>query len=175
EQIFIPLDNEELRLAGAAGIFERTLYDEHHEPQPPEKIYTIKPYMKTEVTALSIGDFAIVGVPGELYPELALEDPDGTRYYQDPQDPGADFLGTPCSVPIEHHLRAAGYSMWVVLGLANDELGYIIPKCQFDREPPYCYGRDSPQYGEELSVGPEAAPLVVEAAARAISAVTEEY
>ena len=49
----------------------------------------------------------------------------------------------------------------MIIGLANDEIGYIIPKTQWDAKPPYAYGRDKePQYGEENSGGPEVAPAI---------------
>jgi hypothetical protein len=50
--------------------------------------------------------------------------------------------------------------MKFVFGLANDEIGYIIPKSQWDREPPYLYGSEKPVYGEINSVGPETASLI---------------
>jgi hypothetical protein len=51
----------------------------------------------------------------------------------------------------------------MLIGLANDELGYIIPKRQWDEKPPYCYGRKKPQYGEANSCGPETAPTICSA------------
>jgi hypothetical protein len=42
-----------------------------------------------------------------------------------------------------------------VLGLANDEIGYIIPKSQWDVKAPFAYGREKAQYGEENSPGPK--------------------
>jgi len=49
----------------------------------------------------------------------------------------------------------------MMVGLANDELGYIIPKSQWDKKPPYAYGRTkAPQYGEENSPGPDVAPTI---------------
>jgi hypothetical protein len=44
------------------------------------------------------------------------------------------------------------------LGLANDEIGYILPKSQWDAEKPYVYEKD--QYGEENSGGPEVGPAI---------------
>jgi hypothetical protein len=48
----------------------------------------------------------------------------------------------------------------MIIGLANDELGYFIPKRQWDEKPPFCYGLKKAQYGEQNSVGPEAAPII---------------
>jgi hypothetical protein len=50
----------------------------------------------------------------------------------------------------------------MIVGLANDELGYIIPKRQWDEKPPFAYGRTSAQYGEINSVGPDTAPILCE-------------
>ena len=50
-----------------------------------------------------------------------------------------------------------------IIGLCNDELGYIIPISQWDQDPPFAYGRDKPQYGEVNSTGPRTAPIILEA------------
>lgn len=50
-----------------------------------------------------------------------------------------------------------------VLGLCNDELGYIIPMSQWDEKPPFAYGRERAQYGEINSAGPRVAPIVIDA------------
>jgi hypothetical protein len=49
--------------------------------------------------------------------------------------------------------------MW--LGLANDEIGYVIPKRQWDYKPPYAYGRKERQYGEINSCSSDAAPILM--------------
>jgi hypothetical protein len=50
-----------------------------------------------------------------------------------------------------------------VFGLANDEIGYIIPKSQWDEKPPYAYDRKEPQYGEINSCGYDVAPVITSA------------
>ena len=52
-----------------------------------------------------------------------------------------------------------------VIRLASDEVGYIIPKRQWDEKSPYCYGRAKSQYGEINSCGPETAPILMKALA----------
>jgi hypothetical protein len=47
-----------------------------------------------------------------------------------------------------------------VIGLANDEIGYIIPQSEWDEDKPYIYGSKEPLYGEINSVGPQAAPII---------------
>lgn len=46
------------------------------------------------------------------------------------------------------------------LCLSNDEIGYIIPKSEWDVEKPYLYNSKRDFYGEENSLGPETAPLL---------------
>jgi hypothetical protein len=49
----------------------------------------------------------------------------------------------------------------MMIGLANDEIGYIIPRTQWDVKKPYAYGRTkAPQYGEQNSPGPDIAPAI---------------
>ena len=47
-----------------------------------------------------------------------------------------------------------------VVGLANDEVGYIMPRTHWDTEAPYSYGSQKPFYGEINSLGPEAGPTL---------------
>ena len=98
-----------------------------------------------------------MGIPGELYPELVSGD------IPDPPVPNVDFP----EAPLEPHATALmGDAPWILCGLANDEIGYIIPKRQWDSAPPYAYGRSTPQYGEINSCSPEVAPIVMETLAQ---------
>jgi hypothetical protein len=76
----------------------------------------------------------VIAVPGEIYPELVRGG------IQDPQDPAANFPGA-AKEPVLFDAVASGKRM--IFGLANDEVGYIIPKSQWDTKAPYCYGRQS--------------------------------
>jgi hypothetical protein len=61
----------------------------------------------------------------------------------------------PCCGKRKGHLN-------IIVGLANGELGYIIPKNQWDKKPPYAYGRTKgPQYGEENSPSLDVAPTIL--------------
>jgi hypothetical protein len=105
---------------------------------------------KSEVDMVRIGDIEIVTVPGELYPEI------GNGGVEAPA--GADFACAPVEVPpLRSKMRG---KLNMIIGLANDELGYFVPKSQWDTKPPYAYGRSKPQYGEENSPGPDAAGVV---------------
>ena len=93
-------------------------------------------------------------IPGEVYPELVL------GKVQDPVDPGADFPDAPVEPSLYGQL-AGPHRM--VVGLGNDELGYILPKRQWDEKPPFAYGLQRAPYGEINSLGPETAPLLCNA------------
>jgi hypothetical protein len=104
---------------------------------------------RSEVDVARIGDLEILTVPGELYPEIAeggIEAP-----------AGQDFPIQPVEVPpLRGEMKGR---MNMIFGLANDEIGYIIPKSQWDAVPPRAY-KEKGQYGEENSGGPDVAPIV---------------
>ena len=153
--ILLPVDNNLYRLAWTLGTLKRSLYRWDGDPTPKEFVTTTdvaKPVaVKTEVGYLRLGDLEIAVIPGEIYPELVLD------RVQNPVDPGADFPMAPIEPAIYPALTAKHR---MLIGLGNDELGYIIPKRQWDDKPPYCYGLKKAQYGEENSLGPETAPIV---------------
>jgi hypothetical protein len=91
--------------------------------------------VSTEVNLLKIGPLWLASVPGELLPKLGIV--------------------------LKESMRRAGAGAAGVIGLANNELGYILPKEDF-RYPlnPFMPGR---HYEETMSVGREIGPLVMEA------------
>ncbi|MFT5406158.1 MAG: hypothetical protein ACI9DF_005016 [Verrucomicrobiales bacterium] len=105
---------------------------------------------KSEMDALRFGDIEILTIPGEIYPEIV----DGG--IEAPQ--GADFPGEPIETPPVRPQMTGKLNL--VVGLANDEIGYILPKTQWDTKAPYTYGRDKAPYGEINSGGPELGPLI---------------
>jgi hypothetical protein len=107
--------------------------------------------VRTEVGYLKLGDLEVAAIPGEIYPENVL------NKVQNPADPGADFPNAPVEPAIYDQLKSKHK---MLIGLANDELGYFIPKRQWDVKEPFCYGLKKAQYGEINSVGPDAAPII---------------
>lgn len=91
----------------------------------------------------------IATVPGEIYPELV----NGgiTRY------PGADFPAASFEPVLRRHMKSR-YQF--IFGLANDEIGYLIPKAEWDNKAPWLRDRPHRWYGEINSVGPDAAGAV---------------
>jgi hypothetical protein len=105
--------------------------------------------MRTEVALVTMGDASIACVPGEIYPEIVnggIEHP-----------AGADFDIEPVEVPPLRELMPGHLKF--VFGLANDELGYLIPKSEWDVKPPRLYGSRG-VYGEVNSCGPNAAAVI---------------
>jgi len=153
--VFIPLENRLFRLATFLGVLDRQVYS---DGQPATSVFGAD--LRAEIGYLRLGDAEALLVPAEIYPELVL------GRIQDPQDPGADFPGAPRERAL-FTLLESEYKL--VLGLANDEIGYVLPRSQWDAKPPFAYGRKEDQYGEVNSVGPSAAPRLAEAFARLLS------
>lgn len=132
----LPINNHLFKLATALGVLNRGT--------------TGWMKMRTELAVLQIGPVSMVTIPGEAYPEIingGIEAPEGN-----------DFGLSPAELPPVRELMPGKYKF--VFGLANDEIGYIIPKSQWDVKAPYTYNREDSPYGEENSLGPETAPLL---------------
>ena len=61
----------------------------------------------------------------------------------------------------ENWFRLCRYAR--VIGLAHDEIGYVLPKSQWDAEPPFTYDYQDASYGEIMSLGPNTAPQLSQA------------
>ncbi|MBP3956551.1 neutral/alkaline non-lysosomal ceramidase N-terminal domain-containing protein [Gemmata sp. G18] len=155
QELLVPVENNVYRLAWSFGTLDRTMYSWEGTPTPKKFVATkdiAKPVaVKTEVGYLKLGELEVAAIPGEIYPELVL------GKVQNPADPGADFPDAPIEPAIYEQLKGKHR---MLIGLANDELGYFIPKRQWDDKAPFCYGLKKSQYGEMNSVGPEAAPII---------------
>ena len=77
---------------------------------------------------------------------------------------GYSFAIQPVEVPPLRELMPGRVKF--LLGLANDEVGYLLPKTQWDRQPPFTYGAKNAPYGEINSCGPDAAGSVHAALAK---------
>jgi hypothetical protein len=140
--VSIPVSNRSFAMAAQAGLFKG-----RKAMLAGMTISTPVGYLKLSAAGKPVLEAALI--PGELYPEASLG---GTVC-----DAAADFPDAPVEPPLKKMLSAP-YRM--LFGLANDEIGYIIPKCEWDEKPPYTFGAAKPHYGEVNSVGPEAAPLI---------------
>jgi hypothetical protein len=166
--IFAPMHNDRFRVGGAAGVYmgRKPLYTdgkidstiaEKEFPGFGKLKYATGKDTQTEVDYIALeytgGIIAeIATVPGEIYPELVNG---GIARY-----PGADFPEAPFEPAVRGHL-ASRYQF--IFGLANDELGYIIPKAEWDDEPPWLQNKKDRWYGEVNSAGPDIAGAVTKA------------
>jgi len=104
----------------------------------------------SEVAFIELGDATITGIPGELYPEIAVGG------IENPQ--GADYIMAAQEIP---HLRSQlPGKLNLMVNLANDAIGYIIPKSEWDNEAPWIYDETEETYGEVVSLGPNTAPII---------------
>jgi hypothetical protein len=147
--LFVPLENRLFRLALFLGVLDRQVYS-----RGKRATSVFGDDLMTEIGYLRLGDAEVLLVPAEIYPELVLGG------IQDPQDKGADFPGAPRERAL-FTMLSSEYKL--VFGLAGDEIGYVIPRSQWDAKAPFAYGRAEDQYGEVNSVGPKAAPRLAEA------------
>ncbi len=132
----LPIDNNGFLLAPVIGLIDRG--------------HSRWKHFRTEVALLTLGDASIACIPGEIYPEIVnggIERP-----------PGGDFPMDPLEVPPIRDLMPGKIKF--IFGLANDEIGYIIPKSEWDQKSPYLYDAKKPPYGEINSVGPDTARLI---------------
>jgi hypothetical protein len=168
DTVFVPMHNAGFRAAEAAGVFagRKPFYtngeldpvtEKHDLPGVGRVDFAIGHDIQTEVDYIQLrsrGNAAaeIVTIPGEIYPELV--NGGVTRYA------GADYP----EAPLEPVLREQFKTRYqFIVGLGNDEIGYLIPKVEWDEEPPWLKNAAEPWYGEVNSVGPEAATTVLKA------------
>ncbi len=166
--ISAPLENKLYQSARMMGLLKRNGRVWTGDSEELGELLTKKnakedPALETEVAYMRLGELGVACIPGELYPELVY------GQIQDPVDPGADFPDAPLEPSIVEILPEERF---LLIGLANDEIGYIIPRRQWDAVEPFAYGRDNDQYGEENSIGSEAAPIVMEALRKRVAEVT---
>jgi hypothetical protein len=156
--LVLPVDNKLYLLGKRLGVLDRAMEhwtgDPIQPPTPPTGRDDERVAVRTELAWLKLGELEIAVIPGEIYPELMRGKVD------DPPDPGADFPDAPIEPAIYSQLKSP-YRM--IVGLGNDELGYIIPKRQWDEKPPFTHGQTKAPYGEINSLGPDTAPILCEA------------
>jgi hypothetical protein len=162
KEIFIPLQNERFRIGAAMKVLaERQMYlngkpnnevQETNVPGVGKVKMPVGTDIKSEVNLVEIGPAQIATIPGEIYPELV----NGgiTRY------PGADFPDAPFEPVIREHMKSK-YKF--AIGLGNDEIGYIIPQCEWDEKEPWLNNAQNRPYGEVNSCGWKAARIICEA------------
>ena len=141
----LPFKNTMFRIAAIIGLMDRGM--------------TGRWKVRTEMAAFALGPASFLTIPGEIYPEIVnggIEAP-----------AGRDFEIMPQEVPPLRTKMPGDFKF--VIGLANDELGYIIPKSEWDNKKPWMYDGKKEFYGEENSMGPETAPIIYNEASELLS------
>ncbi len=156
--IAVPLDNMLYQVARAMGVLQREGIEWTGDSETLGKPISVKnsraaAAVETEVAYLRLGELHIACIPGEIYPELVY------GKFQEPVEANVDFPDAPLEKSVASILPG---DKWLLFGLANDEIGYIIPKRQWDQRGPFAY-TGKRQYGEINSCGPEVAPIVMRA------------
>ncbi len=161
----LPVDNYGFQAMFLSGIFDREILDwDSSEVISEDNL----PWIRTELVHLEVGPLELLTIPGELLPELALGGYDGSATGSDQAtliDPGnenpPDLSQAPDGPYLEDHLASA--DPWL-LGLGNDEIGYIIPPYDFqlDEVNPYFDEPPGDHYEETNSLGARTAPMLEE-------------
>jgi hypothetical protein len=145
----VPMDNPAFMLYKFLGILDNTAV----------KAESATGYgVKTELSLVMLGDVALALIPGEIFPELVY----GGEY----GDANPDGVNPK---PLRDIAAEYGIENLLIVGLANDEIGYIVPPSDFliNETLPYLErirdykGED--HYEETNSVGPMAADVIARA------------
>lgn len=122
--------------------------------------------VETELSVLQLGDLTTALIPGEIFPELVYG-----GVYGDANPEGVNPTAL-CDIAAEF-----GAEDLLVIGLANDELGYIVPPSDFllNKNMPYIEKtmdyKGENHYEETNSVGPRCAEAIAEAFRAALEAL----
>lgn len=127
-EFYMDSDNTALRGLNSAGVFDLPTYAGAESwgsdpSQYSDGVYTRRdgPQFRTEMIAVQFGPALFLTVPGELFPELEIGG------YGRPECPAAD-TGAPYEPVISEQFDA---KYQFILGLGQDELGYIVPGYDF--------------------------------------------
>lgn len=124
--------------------------------------------VETEVSVLLLDDLAVTLIPGEIFPELVR----GGQYGKaNPEGKNP--------VPLQKIAEEQGIENMLIVGLANDEIGYIVPPSDFlvNEKMPYLekivdYTGEN-HYEETNSIGPECANVIAQAFEAALNSLKE--
>lgn len=111
--------------------------------------------VETEVAVLQLGDISVALIPGEIFPELVYggEYGDVSSENENPQ-------------PLKQIAKEQGYEDLLIIGLANDEIGYIVAPSDYmvNAEKPYFEKamdyKGENHYEETNSIGIQSAYII---------------
>lgn len=162
QELFVPVENSVLSIAGRVHIIEADWYA---NAALPKKIC-----LKTEMTYINFGGIPMLLIPCELFPELAF----GGYLSEEESAEGKSPSVNPTPLT-----EIAGEKELLIFGLANDELGYVLPPNDFLLHPTQPYleiprdrlGRR--HYEETNSLGPQTAQCLADCLASMMKKIKE--
>ncbi len=126
--------------------------------------------VQSELSVLQIGDVSLLLIPGEIFPEFVYGGGDiHIKVNPEAEDPE----------PLGDIAERFGIEKLLVVGLANDELGYIVTPTDFllNAEKPYVEKtmdyKGENHYEETNSVGPECAACIAKAFENALETLQD--
>ena len=173
-ELFLPIDNHSFQAMFLMGVFDRETFNYDKQANLTDSNI---PEVLTEMDLIDIGPVRMLSVPGELLPELAIGGYDGSHTnigdYTDPivnldRENAADLSQAPEGPYLKDRM---GRPFNWIIGLGNDEVGYIIPEYNFvvDDRIPFIEEAEGDHYEETNSLGPRTAPMVLDWAERLIA------
>lgn len=159
-ELTVPLDNTAFLLARMLGILNARAV-----PGAGATGYALE----SELSVLRLGNMYLALIPGELFPELV------TGRYLSASIAAAPERENPEPLAAIMTRRGLSADSLLICGLANDELGYIVPPNDFLLHPdtPYfanaCDSAGRRHYEETNSVGPETANVIAAGFERCLS------
>jgi len=159
-ELELAVENTFYHVAGIVGVFDREFHG-YDESKPISE--TNIPYISSRVTFLRVGPVGFATAPGELHPELLVGGYDGSMTDGRPIiDPGNENPPDLDQAPPPPYLEDLildnpGVQFPVLLGLAEDMIGYIVPAWNYQLDPnaPYIDEAKGDHYEETNSVGPQ--------------------
>ena len=159
QEFYVPVENPVLTIACQIGLLNADAYT---VPYSDERV------LKSELNYYEIDELGILMIPCELFPELAY----GGYLSEEESAEGLspDINPTPL-------VEIADNKELLIFGLANDELGYVLPPNDFmlNTDTPYLdraidrFGRR--HYEETNSMGPETAAIIADNFTKIINTV----
>ena len=181
EKVLVPVENSRYLLFLSALTGGHDLYRADRTPIPAWRARPLslrhlvfglaekdRPWVETEVSVLDIGPARLLGMPAEVFPELAIGGYDGKyafgRPLVSPKGPERDLKSAPKGPYLRDLIKAP---VPMLVGLANDELGYLVPEYDFQVRPSKAMLPRLPGHYEETnSIGRSATKILTESAAR---------
>ena len=160
QEFYVKVENSLLAVAGQVGIIQ---VDRYADPAG-EAIA----FVKTQLTYMELGGVKMLFLPCELFPELAY----GGYLTAEESATGCGEEVNP--IPL---VKLAEDEDLLIYGLADDELGYVLPPNDFLLSPDKPYldnGRDAHgrrHYEETNSAGPETAQTIADTFAKVLDIV----